>query len=228
MKKKIILFSIIGVVAVCIVTVIFTGLHANSPTKGAAIAPYDNPKTALLVIDVQNDITTNTGRYGDTTEFLGNVNQAITYAEETGMEILYVKNIYAENSIILLLAGGQFKDGTEGAELDDNLLTVNENIFTKSVGDSFSSREFEDYLISNSVDTLYIIGADASACVYSTARGGLNRGYNVNIIENAIITNSDGALQQMLKLYETNGIGVIDLEAFEKLQLIDGASVIGC
>jgi len=64
------------------------------------------------------------------------------------------------------------------------------------------------------VDTLYIIGADASACIYSTARGGLNRDYNVNIIKDSIITRNDEIMAQMLNQYEKDGITVIDLTVF--------------
>ena len=215
-KRKIVLFSIIGVVIVCFATVLLTSLYVNNPTKGVAIGQYDNPKSALLVIDVQNDITSNTGRYGDTTEFVSKVNQAIAFAEESGMEILYIKNVYGNNPVISLLSGGKFKESTEGVELDGDLLVVNDNIFSKSIGDSFSSKELENYLISNSVDTLYLVGADASACVYSTARGGLNRSYSVNIIEDAVITINENVLNQMLMLYEKGAIGVIDLAKFEE------------
>lgn len=167
--------------AVIVVTIIFIGivvltsLSVAKPTTGEVIAKYNNPKSALLVIDVQNDTTGNTALYGDTTGFIENVNQGITFAEENGMEILYVKNIIGSNPIIGLLAQGKYKKGTTGVELDNNLLLVNDNIFEKSIGDSFSSSEFEEYLIAKEVDTLYIAGADAAGCVYSTAGGGLNR-----------------------------------------------------
>lgn len=54
------------------------------------------------------------------------------------------------------------KKGTEGVEFDDKLNIVNRNIFTKSIGDSFSVASFEKYLVANKVDTLYIVGADAA------------------------------------------------------------------
>jgi len=212
-RTRIVLLMVGAVVVVLAGTlaVVLTGLRVNTATQGASIEQYATPRSALLVIDVQNDITSNTGRYGDTDGFVGAVNQAITVAETRGMETLYVKNVYGNNPIIWLLSGGKFRAGSEGAELDGHLMVLNDNVFTKSVGDSFSSPALEDYLISHSVDTLYVVGADAAACVYATAQGGMNRGYAVNIVKDAIITLNDATLNQMLTRYEAEGITVTDL-----------------
>ena len=213
----VVLFSIIGLVVICAATVVLTSMYIASPTKGAAITRSNEPKSALLVIDVQNDITGNDGAYKNTAAFVERVNHTISLAEENGMEILYVKNVYGNNPIIMLLSGGRFKNGTHGAEFDSNLNVVNDNVFVKSIGDSFSSISLDEYLVSLNVDTLYIIGADAAACIYSTARGGLNRNYNVNIIKDSIITRSDDVMTQMLDQYEKDGIAVIELTKFDEL-----------
>jgi len=205
------LFSIVGALAFCATIVILTGIYYNSPTKGAPIEQYDNPKSALLVVDVQKDITNDSSPYDNIEGFVYNVNQAITHAEKNDMEIIYIKNECGNNPIIKLLSGGKFKEGTEGVEFDSNLLVLNDNIFIKNKGDSFSIKEFDEYLISNQVDTLYIVGADASACVYNTARGALNRDYVVSVIEDAIITVNDKTMSKMLKQYEKDGIEVTNM-----------------
>jgi len=214
MKVLIVLCSIVVVIIITVVTIVLTVLRTNTPTKGDEIYRYTNPKSALLVIDVQNDTTNNKAFYGDTTEFVYNVNQVILLAYENKMDVLYIKNY--SNPITSFLAGGKYKIGTEGYELSSNLQVVNENIFLKSIGDAFSSTDFENYLISNEINTIYIIGADASACIYSTARGGLNRKYNVNVIKEAIITINTETMDKMLKQYKADGIGIIDLEQFKK------------
>ena len=213
----IILFSIIGFIVICAATVVLTSLYIANPTKGALITRSNDPKSALLVIDVQNDITGNAGVYENTAAFVERVNNTVSLAEEYGMEVLYVKNVYANNPIVMLLSGGRFRKGTDGAEFDSNLYIVNDNIFEKSTGDSFSSMAFDEYLVSRNVDTLYIVGADAAGCVYSTARGGLNRNYNVNIIQDAIITRNEDIMTQMLTQYEKDGIAVIDLTKFDEV-----------
>jgi nicotinamidase-related amidase len=212
-KKMIILFSVIGIFILFIAITVLTSLYVNNPTKGEPIAKYENPKSALLVVDVQND-TINNKAYSDTSGFIERVNQAVEYAEENGMIIIYIKNEYGFNPIISILSMGRYRKGTNGAELASDLSVVNDNIFSKSIGDSFSTSDFENYLISNEIDTLYIVGADAAACVYSTAQGGINRNYNINIIKDAIITINDKTMDDMLKKYISDGIAVIDLMQF--------------
>jgi len=218
-KKKrrwpFVLLSIIVVAIVLIAPIVLTSLYISTPTKGESISAYDNPKSALLVIDVQNDTTGNMAIYGDTAGFVEKVNQAIATAEQNGMEIIYIKNVYGGNPLISFLSHGKYREGTNGAELDGNLYVVNENIFSKAIGDSFSSRDFEEYLISREIDTLYIVGADAAACVLSTARGGINRNYSVNIIDDAIITINDAIMASMAKQYHSLGIETLDVTRFE-------------
>ncbi len=215
-KKMAIILTIVGIVVVVAAVFLLTSLYINLPTKGDTIAEYSSPKQALLVIDVQNDIT-NSQSYSGTSEFVDNVNHAITLAQKSGMEILYIRNEYGNNPIISLLSGGTFKKGTEGAAFDSRLHVDNENIFTKSVGDSFSVLEFEQHLIAHEVDTLYIVGGDAAACVYSTAKGGINRNYDVTVIDDAIITRDimgDTAMEKLREQYAKDGIQTIGLNNF--------------
>lgn len=75
---------------------------------------------ALVVIDIQNDITKH---YRDIIE---NLNAAVDWASENGMEIVYIRH----NN---LSAGTRtFKPGTKGEELVPELKVVSDNIFVKS------------------------------------------------------------------------------------------------
>ncbi|MDR2888478.1 MAG: cysteine hydrolase [Lachnospiraceae bacterium] len=213
-KKRWLLFILapMALIVIAVITVLVTSIRIALPTQGAPIARYSDPKAALLVIDVQNDTTDNTALYGDTTRFVEKVNEAIAIAEANDMEIIYIKNEYDGDPLVSLLAQGRYQQGTAGVELDDRLKTVNANIFSKSQGDSFATAAFEEYLIARSVDTLYIVGADAANCVYSTAMGGMNRNYAVNVISDAIITISDDAMGQVLTQYEKDGIAIKTLQ----------------
>lgn len=72
---------------------------------------------ALVIIDIQNDITKN---YRDILEKL---NQAIERAAAKGMQVVYIRH----NN---LSAGTRtFKPDTRGAELAPELKIVSENIF---------------------------------------------------------------------------------------------------
>jgi nicotinamidase-related amidase len=79
-------------------------------------------KKALVVIDIQNDITKNYK------EIIGNINQAIDWAVDNDIHVVYIRH---EN----LSAGTRtFKQGTHGAELVSDLKMVSENILTKYRG----------------------------------------------------------------------------------------------
>ena len=76
-------------------------------------------KKALVIIDIQNDITKN---YKD---IIGNINQAIDWAVSHTIPVVYIRH---EN----LSAGTRtFKPNTYGAELASDLNVVSKNIFTK-------------------------------------------------------------------------------------------------
>ena len=75
---------------------------------------------ALVVIDLQNDITKNYR------EIIENVNRAISRAAAQNMDIIYIKH----NN---LSAGTRtFKPDTHGAELVPELHIMSENIFIKT------------------------------------------------------------------------------------------------
>lgn len=75
---------------------------------------------ALVVIDIQNDITKH---YKD---IIDRVNTAIDWAVKNGMHIVYIKH----NNIT---AGTHtFKPNSKGAELVPELKVVSDNIFVKT------------------------------------------------------------------------------------------------
>ena len=91
-------------------------------------------KKALVIIDIQNDITKN---YKDV---IDNINQAIDWAANHQIHVIYIRH---EN----LSAGTRtFKPDTYGSELASDLKMVSDNIFTKCKGNALSKRM--NYVIS--------------------------------------------------------------------------------
>ena len=108
---------------------------------------------ALVVIDIQNDITKH---YKD---IIHNLNTAIEWAEKRGMDIVYIKhhNITAGTRT--------FKPDTKGAELVPELKVVSDHIFVKTKSNALTSEAFSAFISDNGIGELYIAGADATACV---------------------------------------------------------------
>lgn len=153
--------------------------------------------------------------YSNTNKLMENINSSIKYADDNGIEIIYVKQEYS-NILDLIISGGRYKTNTQGLKLSDQLLIKSDNKFSKLRADAFSQKSFEHYLSENNINTLYIVGADASACVFKTSLGGVNRDYHVVILKDCIFSANDKLLNKMLQQYEKVGITVEELNEFQQ------------
>ncbi len=156
-------------------------------------------KKALVIIDIQNDITKN---YKDV---IDNINQAIDWAANHQIHVIYIRH---EN----LSAGTRtFKPDTYGSELASDLKMVSDNIFTKCKGNALSSAEFTDYIKKNELCDFYIAGADAAACVKSTCYNLRKADYGVSVLSDCITSYDKRKIDEMLLYYESKGCNIICL-----------------
>lgn len=207
----IIVCSLLGVL---IITFASRIIYLTTPTKGTKIESYSQQKAALLVIDIQND-TTKLPQYKHTDELIANINTSIEQAKTSGMDILYVRQEFS-NPLDLIISSGNYKSGSTGADFSEPLLITSDHIFTKLRSDTFSNSDFNQYLIDHQINTLYIVGADASSCVYKTALGAVNRGYKTIILKDSIFSFSDKMYDKMLKEYENAQLQTTTLDSFTK------------
>jgi nicotinamidase-related amidase len=154
---------------------------------------------ALVIIDIQNDITKNYK------EIIGNINKAIDWAANNEIPVVYIRH---EN-----LSDGTrtFKPNTRGAELVPDMKIVSTNIFTKSKGNALTSEEFTDFIDKNKIDEFYIAGADAIACVKSTVFNLTKANYKVNVLSDCITSYDKRKIDEMLHYYESKGSKIIGL-----------------
>ncbi|KNZ41327.1 cysteine hydrolase family protein [Acetobacterium bakii] len=156
-------------------------------------------KKALVIIDIQNDITKNYK------EIIGNINNAIDWAVNTDIHVIYIRH---EN----LSAGTRtFKPNTHGSELASDLKIVSQNIFTKSKGNALSCEEFADFIVENEISDFYIAGADAVACVKSTCYNLRKANYGVTVLSDCITSYDKRKIDEMLRYYESKGSKIICL-----------------
>ena len=154
---------------------------------------------ALVIIDIQNDITKNYK------EIIGNINKAIDWAVHNDIHVVYIRH---EN-----LSDGTrtFKPNTRGAELAPDLKIVSKNIFTKYKGNALTSEEFADFVNKNGIDEFYITGADAIACVKSTVFNLNKENYKVNVLSDCVTSYDKRKIDEMLRYYESKGSKLISL-----------------
>lgn len=155
--------------------------------------------TALVIIDIQNDITKHYK------EIINNINQAIDWAVACHIHVVYIRH---EN----LSAGTRtFKPNTHGAELAPDMKIVSKNIFTKTKGNALTSEEFSAFIAQNEISDFYIAGADAAACVKATCYNLRKANYGVRVLADCITSYDKRKIDEMLHYYESKGCEIITL-----------------
>lgn len=150
-------------------------------------------KKALVIIDIQNDITKNYK------EIIDNINKSIDWAVQNDIYVVYIRH---EN----LSAGTRtFKPNTKGAELAPDLKIVSNHIFTKYKGNVLTSEAFVDFIKDNEISDFYIAGGDAVACIKSSIYNLTKANYKVYAISDCITSYDKRKIEEMLQYYESKG-----------------------
>ena len=159
-------------------------------------------KKALVVIDIQNDITKH---YRD---IIDTINSAVDWAADQGMTVIYIRH----NN--LSPGTRTFKPGTKGAELVPELKIVSDHIFVKTKANALTSEDFSEYIRENSIDEFYVTGADATACVKSTCFNMAREGYTVHVISDCVTSYDLKKMPEMLSYYADKGCEVRTLAEY--------------
>ena len=156
-------------------------------------------RKALVVIDIQNDITKHYRNIID------RLNAAIDWVAESGMEVVYIQH----NN---LSSGSRtFKPGTKGAELVPELRIVSDHFFVKTKANALTSEEFSEFIRAKDIREFYITGADAAACVKSTCFNMIQAGYAVHVISDCVTGYDLKKMPEMLAYYTDKGCEVKNL-----------------
>lgn len=187
---------LLAILALCLIVYVAIAINRIlTPTTGRQIDRSSRPNTALIVVDVQTDFTRRTGKHAyepqDVEAKIQRINEEAALAELRGSLVVSIRQVLKEpvaKAAVRIIAGPAGLAGSPGLGLDDRLDISADADFEKSRGDAFSSRPFEDWLDSNRVGTLRIVGLDGCYCVQSTSRGAINRGYGVTIVDDCVLT----------------------------------------
>jgi nicotinamidase-related amidase len=135
----------------------------------------DRPHSALLVIDVQNDVVR--GAH-DRDAVIANIAQLVERARAEDVPVVWVQH-----------EDDHIKRDTEGWQLVPELAPKDdEALVHKSFGDSFEATDLESVLAERGVGRLVVTGAQTDQCVRSTLHGGFVRGYDVILVGDAHTT----------------------------------------
>ena len=190
-----------------------------SPTKGKKIEPYNDHKKAQLVIDIQEDFTGEAAKvpYKNSGRMISTANAVIEGASTKNISIIYICNEFnhfLDRVIAMLIFRGSAIKGASGTRIDERIVTKSGLNFSKHRADAFSNPALEKELAAQGVNELYLVGLDAAGCVDRTAKGALNRGYRVNVVEDSVVTRFEKKWDALLKQWDQLGIKLISSQEF--------------
>ena len=137
----------------------------------------DRPRTALLVIDVQNAVVDGShDRDGVVSRIAGLVDRA----RDEDVPVVWVQHTNPDEGLV---------EGAPGWDYVPELVrTDGEPLVHKEYGDSFEATELEGVLAGLDVGSLVVTGAQTDACIRSTLHGAMARGYDALLVSDAHTT----------------------------------------
>jgi nicotinamidase-related amidase len=135
----------------------------------------DRPNTALIVIDVQNDVV---GNAWNRDAVVANINSLVDRARAENVPVIWVQH-----------SDDGMPKGSPGWEYIAELnRRDDEPLVHKEYNDSFEDTDLEDRLAERKVGRLVVTGAQTDACIRSTLHGALVRGYDATLVGDAHTT----------------------------------------
>ena len=135
----------------------------------------DRPNTALVVIDVQNDVVANAYRRD---EVVANIRDLVEKARAEHVPVIWVQ--HSSENLVEGTVGWQYVPELQREE--------SEPLVPKHYGDSFEDTVLEAELARRGVGRLVVTGAQTDACVRATLHGAFARGYDTTLVGDAHTT----------------------------------------
>lgn len=140
--------------------------------------PTERSKTAVVVIDVQNDVVAQAYQRD---EVIANIGSVVAKARQAGTQVIWVQH----NDDELL-------PGTEGWQIVPELVPGDdEPVVHKQFRDSFMNTELETELARGEVGRLVVTGSQTDFCVRWTLHGAQARGYDTVLVADAHTTDAE-------------------------------------
>jgi nicotinamidase-related amidase len=140
------------------------------------------PRRALVVIDVQNEYFAGGGlpiEYPPIEHTLPNVTRAMDAARATGIPVVVVRHHAPQGAPL-------FQADTHNGQLHPEIARrPHDHLITKSLPSVFTGTDFSDWIATQGVDTLTVVGYMTHNCDASTVFEAMHRGLNVEFLSDA-------------------------------------------
>jgi nicotinamidase-related amidase len=133
----------------------------------------DQVKTALLIVDIQDFYFPGEG-------------PGLFHAEEASLAAKEVLGIFRNQKQLVVHVRHQSK---KGFEIRANVAPINgEKVITKQEVNSFQKTDLQEYLKSNAINRLVIIGMQTQMCLEGAVRAAHDFGYDCIVVQDACAT----------------------------------------
>ena len=164
----------------------------------------------IIVLDIQEEYTTNSMSLSASQELMESVNYVIQKADPN--KVIYIKsfhkilNVSFSKPVIFVSI-----DSSDIWNLDSRMEIVNTNIISKEESDVFKVKELTDILEKNNARDIIVIGLMAEKCVSKSLLGGMELGYNMFTIPEAIAGKTENSKDRAIKKLMKAGVKQINL-----------------
>jgi nicotinamidase-related amidase len=167
-------------------------------------------KTALLIIDLQNDYFP-----GGKNELVGSLNASIKAKEllasfrNRNLPVVHIQHLSNRPESTF------FIPGTTGAEIHENVRPLqNEKVIVKNYPNSFRETCLHNYLQEQQIEHLVVSGMMSHMCVDATVRAGKDLGYQVTVAQDTCASKDLTFLGKKIPAQEVHGSFMVALSHF--------------
>ncbi len=154
-----------------------------------AVVRIDPARTALLVVDMQNDFVHEGGGLlvPDAAATIPAIRELLELARAHGIRVVYSQDTHREGDPEWRIWPEHAREGSWGWEIVDELAPARDDVVLRKLRyDAFYGTPLDHLLRLWGVDTLVICGTVANICVHYTAASAALRWYDVVIPRDAI------------------------------------------
>lgn len=162
----------------------------------------------ILVIDLQDIWTKQMLNSEESRRLIENINSVIEKADPD--KVIYIESVVANLQLNFSGISVGFPDGLQ---LDNRLFIVNSNKMVKNKPNSFSSRKLSAFIKTHHASEFVVVGLAAEHCILATLLGGLELGYKMSIIPEAIAGESPEIKTKALNTAKVKGVEIISIHS---------------
>lgn len=161
----------------------------------------------LLVIDMQEIGTKQMLEPTVAQNLIEKINQVISEADTD--KVIYVEAIMAKLAVSLTKLTVQFESGLA---LDDRLTLVGNTRIVKTEANSFTAEQLQRFIKETGASDFVVVGLMAEQCIKATALGGIQEGFSMTVIPDAIAAESAQSKKETMAELQKAGVNILSLE----------------